>query len=163
MTTWFQFSNCTTLWSLNYLLRCSELLLEPQSVLFYGPYLWLLINFMLDPWVAKILLTKKNTRILYSMQFGPTHIFIYQMMKSKKILHGFTTVRCSMDSKPSASCYQGSYKTHLISTLILVLLCAEATVFEDHLMCIWNLNGNLFNGKWFKTVRNHFWGEFFVF
>ena len=22
--------------------------------------------------------------------------------------------------------------------------------------------GNLFNGKWFKTVRNHFWGEFFV-
>ena len=23
-------------------------------------------------------------------------------------------------------------------------------------------NGNLFNGKWFKTVRNHFWGEFFV-
>ena len=35
--------------------------------------------------------------------------------------------------------------------------------WSNNVARLFNFNGNLFNGKWFKTVRNHFWGEFSFF
>ena len=32
--------------------------------------------------------------------------------------------------------------------------------WSNNVARLFNFNGNLFNGKWGKTVRNHFWGKF---
>ena len=75
-----------------------------------------------------------------------------------RLIKPFDLILLSDEAVIRCSTKKASYIFQMISARQVYLRKIQKSAAEQDAEKI----GNLFNGKWFKTVRNHFWGEFFV-